>query len=187
MRLIKPVVVLRYIVLFVAFSNMCYAGGLSAWEDATPYGNKLYYDGGSERLVEFTLKEKEVWFKEFYFYKNYTVAKGDAAFYIIDEKKDKIEVFHNKQDFEKALKERELNPFFIVRWYDDNYGSDKFWIPFSLVLFPFPFLMPILWLICLISLFRQSDKMVFLKKTIVFGYPVIGVLVLIVYNVPQSF
>ncbi|WP_268846636.1 hypothetical protein [Flavobacterium aestivum] len=184
MQLIKISI---YLFALVAFSNTCFAGEFSAWEDATPYGNKLYHDGGIGRIVELTIDDSSVWFNEFYFYKGHTIAKGKEIFYIINEKTNKIEEFHNEQAFKKALTEKKLNPIFITRWYDDDYGIDKFWVPISMILLPFPFIMPIIWLICLISLFTELNKMLLLRKIIVWGYPIIALLVLIIYNLPQSF
>lgn len=187
MRLNKFIVLLKHIFVFMVFSNACYAGGISAWEDVTPNGNKLYYDGGSDGLVKLAIRGSDIWVKEFYFYKNHIVAKTATAFYIVNEKGNKIEIFHSKLAFDKAVEEKKLDPIFIVRWFDENYGSDRFWIPFSLVLFPLPFFMPIVWIICVVSLLRQSDKMLFLKRGIVIGYPVISLFVWIISFVPQSF
>jgi hypothetical protein len=173
--------------MLLAFSNVCFAGGISVWEDVTPYGNKLYHDGGNDKLVELTVNDSHIWFKEFYFYKKHVIAREDGTFFIINEKTNAIDKFHNELDFKKALEEKKLTPVFITRWYNENYGTDKFWIPFLMVLLPFPFLMPIIWLICLISLFRKSGKKFFLKKLVSIGYPAIVVLVLIIYNFPQSF
>jgi hypothetical protein len=184
MQLIKISI---YLFMLGAFSNTCFAGGLSAWEDDTPYGNKLYHDGEADKLVELTIDSSSVWFKEFYFYKNYIIAKTEGTFYIINERTNAIDEFHNELVFKKALAENELNPVFITRWYDENYGIDKFWFPFSMILLPFPFLMPIIWMISLVSLLRKLNKMLLLRKIIVWGYPIIVVLVLIIYNLPQSF
>lgn len=176
-----------YLWMLLAFSNACFAGPFSVWEDVTPYGHKLYHDGGSGKLVELTMDDSSVWFRQFYFYKNHIIAKERGTFYIINEKANTIDEFHNEKVFKKALEEKKLDPIFITRWYDDNYGIDKFWVPLSMFLFPFPFMMPIIWLICLISLFRKSNKMLFLRKVISIGYPIIVILVWIICNVPQSF
>ncbi|MBS7256304.1 hypothetical protein [Flavobacterium branchiicola] len=173
--------------MFLAFSNGCFAGGISSWEDVTPYGNRLYHDGENDELVELTVNNLNIWFKEFYFYKRHIVAIEKGTFFIINEKTNKVEEFHNEQAFKKALKEKKLIPVLITRWHDENYGIDKFWVPFLMVLLPLPFLMPIIWLFCLISLLRKTNKKLFLKKMVTVGYPAIVVLVLIIYNFPQSF
>lgn len=41
--------------MLLTFSNTCLEEGISAWEDATPLGNKLYHDGGDDKLVELTM------------------------------------------------------------------------------------------------------------------------------------
>ncbi|UKJ08591.1 hypothetical protein [Solitalea lacus] len=173
--------------MLITLTSTCFAGGLSAWEECTPNGNKLYHDGEAGGLIELTVKDSSIWFKHFYFYKRHIIAEIDSTFYIVNEKNNTIEEFNNESDFKSTLNKKKLIPVFITRWYNVNYGIDKFWIPFSLVLLPIPFLMPIIWLLCLISLLFKSNKILLLRKLIVFGYPLIGILILIIYNFPQSF
>ncbi|MCZ4244128.1 hypothetical protein [Pedobacter punctiformis] len=163
-----------------------FAGGLSAWQEETPYGHEIEHDGTEGGWIRMQLDSTSITFQNFYFYKHYTVAYSDAEFYIVNEKTAVVQRFVNKQQWESALNKQDLEPFW-KREYNDNYGVDKAWAPLLLIFLPFPFLLPVLWLICVISLFFTTRRFYGFRKHFLWIYPVLYILVLSANAIPQSF
>ncbi|MBV7530848.1 hypothetical protein [Chitinophaga sp. sic0106] len=162
-----------------------FAGGMSAWEEKTPKGNTIYHDGTAGGWITLTMDTTEVMFRHFYFYKGCTIATDDSLHYIINENNNTVQRFDNEAAWKAAIKAQHLNPLW-KREYNDSYGTDKFGHILLLIFFPIPLLLPILWLVCLISLFFPSGKFFAARKHFSWIYPVIVLLVIFYDNIPQS-
>lgn len=174
-----------FILLFLAGTVRSFAGGLSFWQERTPYGHTIEHDGGAGGWVCLSLDTSSVCFQQFYFYKGHTIARTDSAFFIINEKEQIIQRFTNKALWQKAIAAQGLEPFW-KREYNDNYGIDKIWMPFCFVFFPFPFLLPLLWLFCLISLLFPWRWARGFRKHYAWIYPAFFIMVLLIYDLPGS-
>lgn len=163
-----------------------FAGGLSAWQEDTPYGYKIDHDGTAEGWVCLSLDTTSVCFKEFYFYKGYTISQSDSLYYIINERKETVQKFSNEKEFLQQIKAQNLEPFF-KREFNSNYSSafgDGLF--FMILLVPIPFLIPLLWLFCVISLLFPWRWAYGFRKHFAWIYPSI-IFVMILYSaLPQS-
>lgn len=161
-------------------SLIAQAGGLSAFEEKTPYQNNLSYDGSSASLVYFSFADKEgftddtlqkklgvAYFKNFYFYKGYVVGSADTVFFVINEAKPAIIKFKSRPKFEIYLRDNNLKPLIWTRSYDFKYDLANFkdW-PF-IVLFSWPFilLLVILFLYSLATLKKNKHKILYTVKS----------------------
>lgn len=146
----------------------------------------MYHDGTSHGLIILNMGENTVVFKHFYFYKNHIIAHSDLEYFIINEKKQTIEEYKDKIAWESELKKRNLTPF-LLREYDCNYSS-AFGNSSTLffIFFPFPFFLPLLWIICFISLFFSNKKFYIFRKYFVWMYPGFLILIMIFDLYPQS-
>ncbi|WP_313376760.1 hypothetical protein [Chishuiella sp.] len=179
--------ILKLIIFFIVFfyCQKIFAGGLSAWNEVTPYGHEMYHDGTSSGRITLSLDSTSVSFKNFYFYKGYTIAKSDSLFLIINEKTQKVQKFTNEKKWKTQLKQKKLVPFF-QRDYDSNYSS-AFGSGFIfLILVPYPFFLPIFWLMCLISLCFPTRLFYGFRKHFSWFYPSIIILIMIIESFPQS-
>jgi hypothetical protein len=177
---------LYWFLLFIFLSGKTFAGGLSAWQEDTPYGHSMDHDGMAGGWIYMQIDTTSVGFQQFYFYKGYTIAHSDSAFYIIDEKANHIQKFNSNAQWQKAIAEQNLKPL-LKREYNSSYGIDKVLGPVFLLMAPFPLLLPLLWGFCLISLFFRWQRAKFFRKHYTWIYPTILLLVFLSYNVPQSF
>jgi hypothetical protein len=164
----------------------CFAGGLSAWQEETPYGHTIYHDGSAGGWVCLSIVTNSICFQHFYFYKGHTVAYSDSSYFIINERKETVQKFTNEQQWLEAIQQQNLKPIFKREYnsdYSSIFGDDIF---FFLVFLPVPLLMPILWLCCLISLAFPWQWAKGFRKYYAWIYPSI-VLILIMYSIfPQS-
>lgn len=176
-----------FIAFFFIFCQInLYAGGLSAWTENTPYGHEIYHDGSADATITLSVDTTSVSFKHFYFYKGYTIANSDSDYFIINEKTNKIEEYKDQKIWKSKLEERNLVPY-IQRDYDANYSSAfGSGIIFLLLFLPFPLLLPLLWLICLISLAFSTRKFYTFRKYFSWIYPLIIAVVLVFEVFPQS-
>ena len=174
------------IMVFFAVSTSAFAGGLSAWQEDTPYGHSIYHDGTSGGWIEMRIDTINIEFQHFYFYKGFTVAESDSSYFIIDEKNEQVEKFTDKAMWQRAIANKKLEPTF-KRTYSSAYGVDKEWDPLLLFLLPIPLLLPILWLFCLISLFLPWKRAKGFRKYFVWIYPSLLLVVWLWYAIPQSF
>lgn len=171
--------------LCLMFSFILKAGGLSAWRENTPYGYEMYHDGTSSYTIMMDIGSG-VSFKKFYFYKGHTIAQSDDVFYIIDEINGKVQEYKDKNQWEKALEEKNLVPF-IKREYDHNYSSAfGSGVIFLLFFLPFPFLLPLIWVICLISLLFPTRRYIGFRKHFSWSYPAGVIFILLWDSTPQS-
>lgn len=177
---------LLFFIFFIAASN-CFAGGLSAWEEKTPYGHSIYHDGTAGGWVCLSMDTTSTCFQHFYFYKGHTIAHSDSLYFIINEGKETVQEFNNEQQWLQAIKQQNLKPLF-KRAYNSNYSSifgDG--IFFFIIFFPIPLLLPIIWLFCLISLAFSWKWAKGFRKHYAWVYPSI-VFIMIMYSIfPQSF
>ncbi|MBV8252018.1 MAG: hypothetical protein JO154_05370 [Chitinophaga sp.] len=171
--------------LFLLIPFRSFAGGLSAWEEMTPYNNTIAHDGTSGGWITLTMDTTTVSFKHFYFYRGYIVASADSLQYIINEKTKSIQQFTDVNAWQQAIAQQHLDPLW-KREFDDCYGTDKFGRILLLLLFPIPLLVPILWLICLISLLFPTRKLIKIRRHFSWIYPAIVVLVILYDTLPQS-
>lgn len=163
------------------------AGGLSAWQEDTPYGHKIDHDGSAGGWVCLAIDTNSLCFKHFYFYKGHTIASSDSLYFIINERNETVQQFTNEKNWQNAIKQQGLKPLF-KREYNANYSSifgDG--IFFVIVFFPIPLLMPIIWIACVISLafpWKWAKKT---RKHYAWIYPSI-ILLMVLYSIfPQSF
>jgi len=177
---------LFFLVLFL-ITLSCYAGGLSAWQEETPYGHTIDHDGSAGGWVCLSMGKNSACFQHFYFYKGHTVAHSDSLYFIINERKEIVQEFKSELAWRRAIKDQNLKPLF-KREYNSDYSSifgDG--IFFFIVFFPIPLLMPILWLCCLISLVFTWTWAKGFRKHYAWIYPSI-IFVMVMYSVfPQSF
>jgi hypothetical protein len=174
-----------YIISLLCY-NKLYASGLSAWTEKTPYGHELYHDGTEGGWITLSLDTTSVSFKYFYFYKGNTIAHSDSFYLIINEKTQIIQEYYDEKIWKTKLKEQNLIPF-LEREYNSNYSSGfGNGIIFLLFFLPFPFLLPILWLICIISLAFPTRKLYGFRKHFSWIYPAIIFVVLMIDLFPQS-
>ncbi|RAJ08653.1 hypothetical protein LX64_01307 [Chitinophaga skermanii] len=178
----------RYLLfLLLSFTAITsYAGGLSAWSEKTPFNHIIEHDGTAGGWVSLYLDTTTVNFKNFYFYKTYLIAYDDSLQYIINEKTSTVQQFHNETAWKAALKEQSLEPIW-KREYNSNYGTDKLAVIFFLIFVPFPLLLPIFWLVCIVSLALPSRKMWVFRKHFSWVYPAVILWALLSDWVPQSF
>ncbi|MFC4211841.1 hypothetical protein ACFOWA_11645 [Pedobacter lithocola] len=171
---------------FFLSSLTCSAGGLSAWQEDTPYDHKIDHDGTSGGWVCLALDTTSVCFKEFYFYKGCTIAKSDSLYYIINERKATVQQFNNQKNWLKAIKAQNLEPFFKREFnsdYSSAFGDGLF---FFIVFFPFPFLLPIMWLCCVFSLLFPWAWAMGFRKHFSWVYPTIIFIMILYSSLPQS-
>lgn len=176
------------IFIFQFFSGQqAKAGGFSAWTEKTPYGAEMYHDGTSDGIIVLSLDSQSVAFKHFYFYKGHVVARSDSYFFIINEKTQDVQIYRSEAIWKTKIDEQNLVPF-LKREYNSDYssafGSGVF---FLLLLFPIPFIIPLLWLICLISLFFPSRRFYTFRKYVAWIYPTLVLIILFFDSYTQSF
>ena len=174
------------LILLVLCSLSAFAGGLSAWQEETPYGHKIDHDGTAGGWVCLSMDTTSVCFQQFYFYKGHTVAHSDSLYYIIDEEKETLQTFKNKDQWIRAIEKQNLDPAW-KREYNANYSSifgDG--ILFFIVFFPVPLILPIFWLSCLISLAFPFKWAKGFRKHFSWIYPGL-IFLMIIYSIfPQS-
>jgi hypothetical protein len=173
-------------VLLLLCSLNTFAGGLSSWEERTPYGHKIDHDGSAGGWVCLSMSTNSVCFQQFYFYKGYTIAHSDSLYFIINEDKETVQEFKNEKQWRQAIDQQNLKPIFKREYnadYSSIFGDGIF---FFIVFFPVPLLMPLLWLFCLISLAFTWQWARGFRKHYAWIYPSI-VLIMITYSIlPQS-
>lgn len=180
-------VILLNVLLFLSLFQPAkvFAGGLSAWEETTPGGNTIGHDGTSGGWITLTMDTTTITFKRFYFYKGNVVATSDSSWYIANESTKRVQEFRDEATWKAAIKTQHLKPFW-KREYDDHYGSDKFGMLLLLVLVPFPLFIPLLWLVCVVSLLFSYSRFLPFRKHFSWIYPVVVILVLLANSCPQS-
>ncbi|NIG55737.1 hypothetical protein [Chitinophaga sp. Cy-1792] len=181
----RHILVKSLLLLLFMIPGRCLAGGLSAWEEDTPFHNILAHDGVTVGWVTLTMDTTSLSFKHFYFYKGFIVASADSSYYIIDEEKKTIQEFGDQDKWQQAIKAQHLNPLW-KREYDDCYGTDKFGMIFALFVLPIPLFLPLLWITCVISLFFSTRKLIFLRRHFSWIYPTVLLLVLLLNRYPNS-
>ncbi|MFB6456786.1 hypothetical protein ACE38W_16055 [Chitinophaga sp. Hz27] len=163
----------------------CMAGGLSAWEEETPYHHTLSHDGESTGWVMLSMDTTTLSFQHFYFYKGYIVASADSSQFIINEKTMTVQQFADVNKWQQAIAAQHLNPLW-KREFDDCYGTDKFGMMLFLFLVPVPLFFPLVWLACVISLFFPTRKLLKLRRSISWILPTTAILAWLYYAFPQS-
>lgn len=163
---------LLFVIVLCLTNMLAKAGGLSAFEEKTPYNNTLSYDGSGSHWAYFdftsrpNLATKLVYFKEFYFYKGHIIGKADSLFFVVNEAEPEMAEFKNKAQFEKYLREHSLKPLVWTRWYDFKYDLANFkdW-PFHLIA-AWPFVLALLALLVysLATLKNNKHKMLYSAK-----------------------
>lgn len=160
------------VLLLYLAKPMAKAGGLSAFEEKTPYNNTLSYDGSSSYLVYFdftsqpNLATKLVYFKSFYFYKGHIIGKADSAFFVVNEAKLQMFKFKNSEQFEKYLLENSLKPSIWTRWYDFRYDLANFkdWPLLLIGAWPFVLLLLAMFIYSLATLKKNKHKILYNAK-----------------------
>ncbi|SET56378.1 hypothetical protein [Hymenobacter actinosclerus] len=179
-----------YVLLFWLLTGICTgnasAGGLSAWQESTPYGHRLDHDGSAGGWITMTLDTTVVEFQHFYFYRQHTIADSRSGYLIINEASEQVQRFSSEAEWHQQLARQKLVPLW-KRAYNANYsgifGDGTF---FFLVFFPFPLLVPLLWLACLMSLPFFGRKLYRLRRTISWLYPAICLVAVLLSVFPQS-
>jgi hypothetical protein len=172
-------------ILFILMPAVSFGSGFSAWSDTTPYGHEMEHDGTEEGWILLRLDTTSVSFKHFYFYKNHTIAYSDSLYFIVNEQTESIQEFTQPDRWQAALATQHLQPIW-KREYDANYSSDKVGMVLLVLMIPIPFLGPVLWLVCVISLFFSSRKWYSFRKHYAWIYPLLLLSVYIFVSVPQS-
>lgn len=178
----------RYFFVLLLLLNMvslAFAGGMSAWQEKTPYGHDIEHDGTAGGWICMQIDTNSVCFQHFYFYKGHTIAESKSEFFIINEKTERIQKFTNQEQWRKAVIVQKLVPLW-KREYNDNYGIDKFAGAILLILVPIPLFLPLLWLFCAISLLFPWAVARGFRKHFAWVYPVLILAVFLYYNIPQS-
>jgi hypothetical protein len=173
------------VLLFLVIAAQSFAGGLSAWQEQTAYDHTLEHDGGAGGWVCLSVDTSSCCFHRFYFYEGHIIAHTDSVFFIINERKETIQQFDNEKLWQKAIADQGLDPFW-KREYDDNYGIDKLWGPLLFVFCPFPFLLPLLSLFCVISLLFPWRWARGFRKHYVWVYPALFILLLLFTYMNES-
>lgn len=99
-----------------------YAGGLSAWNESTPGGHKMEYDGTAPAMAFFYGEDCDtanngLALKTWYFYKNRIIGEGAGMFYVIDEGRCAVQRFTSETAFKAYLSEHRLHPNIWKRTY----------------------------------------------------------------------
>ena len=173
--------------LLLAVPVNCVAGGMSSWSETTPHGHEMRHDGSSSGIIELYMPSNAVFFKHFYFYKNHIIAYDNNTFYIINEKTETVQEFINRNEWKEQIKKQKLKPLW-KREYDADYSTALFGRGYLIFLFllPFPLLLPLLWLICLISLLFRTRWMIGFRYHFSWSYPVVVFIVWLFEIFPQS-
>lgn len=186
--------------LFVVLLFCCifhgYAGGLSSFEERTPFGNRLYYDGTATGTVWFFFSPSAssnendgLSFNRFYFYKNFLIAESKNTYYIIDERQRNYKRYADRLLFEEALKHHRLKPRIRTRWYDHHYDEANLkWIYFmAIIMFPLTIVIAGMYLYSIYSLaIQRSKKFKILKKTYLLTISIFMFVLFVIQTFPQS-
>ncbi|WP_133551481.1 hypothetical protein [Pedobacter duraquae] len=128
---------LTTLVLFFLPTSLL-AGGLSSFQERTPYDNTVYYDGSAGSPVTFMFgatsraseaiskQATQTAFSDFYFYKGYVIAETDTSFTVINEKQPSVNFFNDQSSFDAYLDANNLRPKIWTRWYNKNYDEANF-------------------------------------------------------------
>jgi hypothetical protein len=117
-----------FLLFLSLYSNVLLAGGMSAWEEKTPHGNRLSFDGYSPVIIEFYYSEYQqnieypVSFNKFFFDKNYIVASADSVYYIINEVNPAITIISDSIQLKRAMDKLGIKEH---PWKDQNYGTSS--------------------------------------------------------------
>ena len=126
------------VLLFFFLPTFLLAGGLSSFQESTPYNNTLYYDGSAGSPVTFmfgatsgasdtlSIQATQTAFSDFYFYKGHIIAETDTSFTVINEKVPAINFFDDQASFDTYLDANNLRPKIWTRWYNKNYDEANF-------------------------------------------------------------
>lgn len=162
------------ILLLISLPFAILAGGLSSFQEPTPYGNTVYYDGSAGAPITFhfgetskasdtlSLKAAGTAFSDFYFYKGFLIAETDTTGTIINERDPEILFFKDKRLFSNYLNTHNLKPKIWTRWYNKNYDQANFKSFVFLAFFFFP--------VTLVLIGLAIYFLVSLKKTKTTGY-----------------
>lgn len=169
-----------------------YAGGLSAWEEFTPGGNKMEWDGTAPARALFwgphcdSLKDP-VPLATWYFYKDCIIGGDDSTFYVINESNCSVQRFTKEWAFESYLTAHNLRPWIWKRVYNAydiwDYSDNLFFMSF--------FLMPVIaiglifYIIVLVGLLRGKKRAVW-KYVFLAAPPLVYIIAEILQACPQS-
>lgn len=184
--------------LTLACFTPAFAGGLSAWTETVPGGYELSHSGGEERVAVLQ-GSSNLLLTRFYLYRGALVAEYDPStasgprsktipaedkrHYIV--RGGDIQTFSDEDAFQQAIASQRLSPFW-PRWHDHEFGL-RGWTMIIAFMLPLPFVLPALWLICLISLFTRWRWQPRFRKGFVVLYPCLLGGILLLTTFPQSF
>lgn len=129
-------------------------GGWGDWQDITPGGNTINNYSGSGRTIFIHGGARLSGINEWYFYKTFVIGtyfksegeeKKIEQYFVVNEQNSTIQQFSTKDEWNKYLKDNNLNPKIWARWFSvgwsftdlDLVGAIILFIPFS----PFYFMM----------------------------------------------
>lgn len=183
----------RFVFLFL-LSGSAFAGGLSAWEQHTPGGNTLQYDGTSAHTAFLYLEHcgdslrDELTLQQWYFYKQHIIGKnGDSLYYVIDEGRCVVNRFTSEAAFKQYIAEHRLKPALWLRSYDTMRTWDYFeqLCFMAFMLFPLTIILLILYLVVGVGLLLGKKKAVW-KTVLLVVVPAGVIITALLQYFPQS-
>ena len=188
------------LLFFLPFNSL--AGGLSSFQERTPYDNTLYYDGSAGSPVTFMFgatsrasdmiskQATQTAFSDFYFYKGYVIAETDTSFTVINEKQPGIHLFNDQASFDAFLDANNLRPKIWTRWYNKNYDEANFKSLSFMVFYYFPISLVIIGLAIYFTIsIRKTRNNAYksFKKVYLIGLVAFIVFTYLLQIFPQSF
>ncbi|MBC9908796.1 hypothetical protein [Chitinophaga varians] len=169
-----------------------YAGGLSAWTESTPGGNKMEYDGTAPAMAFFSGAHCDslqfpIGLKSWYFYKNHVIGEDGSTFYVIREESCQVHRFTSEVAFKAYLSERQLKPWIWKR----TYHPLNIWDYFDELVFMSFFFSPVLLLlliadvVILVGLLR-GKKQAYWKYAFLSAIPLVYIIGALLQGFPQS-
>lgn len=164
-------------IFLLTFAHLSYARvGMGETTFKTPYGHEISdCDPYKETPVLIGYENKIKSLKEWYFYKGHIVGKGQSYYFIFNEYKDYLQYFESETEWQSAIKQQSLSPFYI-RWLDITDSIDNL---FLIILFASPiliiFLIVVIWTVVDYRLWRNKKALkiavyVFLSLTFLIVY-----------------
>lgn len=169
-----------------------YASGLSAWNEPTPGGHKMEYDGTAPALAFFYGEDcdstnSSLALKTWYFYKNHIIGEGEGTFYVIDEGRCTVQRFTGEAAFSAYLSEHRLTP----RIWKRTYHPLNIWDYWDELLFISFFFSPVLLLlligdvVILVGLARGKKRAAW-KYVYLAALPLVYIIAGLLQHFPQS-
>ncbi|MGN7820823.1 hypothetical protein ACTJJB_11880 [Chitinophaga sp. 22536] len=183
------------LLLLCGYMLLCcptYAGGLSAWNEPTPGGNKMEYDGTAPAMAFFYKENCDslhspVALKNWYFYKNHIIGEDGHSFFVINELRCEVQRFSNEAAFKAYLSAHHLRPWLWKR----TYHPLHIWDYFDELLFMSFFFSPVLliWLIVVVVIvvgLLRGKKRAYWKYAFLAAVPLVYFIAALLQQFPQS-